>query len=138
MNRRCGACATRCASGRPNGGSRRREDFSQFKIDHAEAAELIGVGDIAGFGVEVAHAVVTFEFGKDAIGLFLGDLAGRLTAVGGDEVEFLGVLLQQPRHVRALALLEHLEHCHFGGVALGGGRPTQALVDIAVKIDPHQ
>ena len=50
------------------------EDLSEFEVDDVEFPGLVVVGDVAGFGVEVAHPVFTFELGEELIGLALGDL----------------------------------------------------------------
>ena len=75
-------------------GGWRRQDFGQFKIDYAKTAEFVAIGDVASLRIEVAHAVVAFQFCEDAIGLVLGDLVGGLAAIGGYKVEFLGVFFQ--------------------------------------------
>ena len=115
----------------------RGQDFGEFEVDDAEAAEFVRVGDVAGFGVEVAHAVFPFEFGEEFVGLFLGDLGGEFAAIGGDEVEFLRVFFEQSGDVGAAALFEHLEHGDFGGVAFVRIGAAEAFVDVAVEIDPH-
>ncbi len=83
----------------------RWQDFGEFEIDDAETAEFVRVGDVAGFGVEVAHAVFLFEFGEELVGLLLGNLGGEFAAIGGDEIEFLRVFFKQFRDVGAAAFV---------------------------------
>ena len=52
---------------RGRGLGRERKDFGEFEVDDAEAAECVGVGDVAGFGVEVADAIVTLEGGEEFV-----------------------------------------------------------------------
>ena len=116
---------------------RRRKNFSEFEIDDAEAAELVRVSDVARLCVEMANAILSFEFREKLVGLFLGDLARDFAAVSGDELELLRVFLQQSRHIGAAAFFQYFQHGHFCGVALVRIRASQTLVHVAVKIDPH-
>ena len=116
----------------------RREDLSEFEVDDAEAAELVVVGDVARLGVEVADAVFALEFGEEFGGFFAGNLVGGFAAVGGDEVEFLGVFFQQAWDVGAAAFFEDFEHLDFLGVALVGVGPAETFVNVAVEINADE
>lgn len=157
MSRRCGVCGSRCARGLPSeGGGRAREgfsvegwsyegdgsglgghgqDFGEFEVDDAKAAEFVGVGDVSGFGVEVADAVVAFEVGEEFVGFFLGDLGCGFSAVGGDEVVFFGVFFEDFGDVGAATAFEFLEDGDLGGVSFGGAGSAEAFVDVSVEVD---
>ena len=68
----------------------------------------------------MANSVFPFEFGKKFVGFLLTDLVGGFAAVGGDEVELLGVFFEQLWNVGAAALSEDPENGDLGFVALFG------------------
>lgn len=111
------------------------QDFGEFEVDDAEAAEFVGVGDVSGFGVEVADAVVALEVGEEFVGFFLGDLGCGFSAVGGDEVVFFGVFFEDFGDVGAAAAFEFLEDGDLGGVSFGGAGSAEAFVNVSVEVD---
>lgn len=114
------------------------EDFCELEVDQAETTVATVVGDVAAFGIEVANAVLVFEFGEQLGNSSARDAGGGLAAGGGDEVGLLGVFFEQTRDIWAAALFEHFEDSDLGGVALVGIAATETFVDVAGPIEADE
>ncbi len=113
------------------------EDGSEFEVDDTEAAVALAVGDVAQEGVVVADAE-GFEFGEEGGELFIADALDAGTAVGADEVELGGVLVQHAGDEGALFGLEVLEDADFVGEAFGSIWAAEILMHAAVVADAHE
>ncbi|NIP93737.1 MAG: hypothetical protein GWO24_09870 [Akkermansiaceae bacterium] len=85
----------------------------------------------------MAHAIAALELGKEGVGLGPRDSGGRLSAVGGDKVDVLGVVFEQPGNVGAAAFLEGFENPGLVLTALLLVGSPKPLVHVSVEVDFH-
>ena len=111
------------------------KEFRKFKVDEAESSKTGTVGDIAGFRVIVAHAILPLKVGEKGIGLGARDLGSGLSAVGGDDVILFRQMLQQTRDIGTATLLKSLEESRFVLTAPALLVAPELLVHMPLEVD---
>tara|TARA_B100000925_G_scaffold290718_1_gene276591 strand:+ start:61 stop:306 length:246 start_codon:yes stop_codon:yes gene_type:complete len=80
---------------------------------------LGAVGDIPGLGVIMTNSVFPLEIGKKYIRFRSRNIRCWLATVGGNDIVFFGVVLEESGHVGAGSLFEGAENSDFILAPLG-------------------
>ena len=97
----------------------------------------MAVGDVAGKGVFVPHAVVSLEGGEEFVRLAIADGGGALAAVARHDGERVRMRLEETRYILAASLFEMSQHGHLGLESLLRVEPAEGFFHPPVEPDMH-
>jgi len=80
---------------------------------------------------------VIFQLRKKLSGALFVEMLDSAPAAGGDNLEFLRMNFEKPRHEWASAAFKMAKHTDFVGKALLGLRPAEGFMDTPVVADAH-
>jgi len=113
------------------------EDGGKLKVDQAEAPVGLAVGDVAHFGVVVAHAVGP-ELGVEFAPALFVEMVHPAAAIGGNDPKLRGIGFEQSGHEWTPAGFEMAKDPHLVVEPLPGLGAAKNLVHTAIVTDPDE
>jgi len=113
------------------------QDGGKLKVDQAEAPVGLAVGDVAHFGVVVAHAVRP-KFGVEFAPALVVEMVHPAAAIGGHDPKLRGIGFEQSGHEWTPAGLEMAKNLHLVVKSFPGLGTAKSLVDTAIVTDPDE
>ena len=112
------------------------EDLGELEIDHAELPHARVVGDVPRKRIVVNDAEFVLEQLEELGGPLLADAGlGGGPAIGRDDGEGFGIVVEEPGHDLAAAGFERLQHFHLVFKTLFLSRAAEGFMNAAVVAD---